>query len=174
MKATAGRNRRSSSIFPARSSISFAVGLGLFGARSIGTGGWRPPAGAKLRHKKGRRAHRVWPKPRDSARCGGIQKPPRAVTIFARPYRGAMHARLLVACVLLLALSATRTFAVDIFSLPVAGNIRVGRTVSLSGQFSAESADVSAAAGFWLNWVNHQVLLCAVSYTCLIRPRSVA
>ena len=67
-----------------------------------------------------------------------------------------MRSSSLVSCVgVLLAFAAISS--ADIFSLPVSGTIKVGRTVSLSGLYTAESGDVAAAENFWLSWANNQV-----------------
>lgn len=69
-----------------------------------------------------------------------------------------MRSSSLIACVGML-LAFTALSSADIFSLPIAGTVKVGRTVSLSGLYTAESGDVAAAENFWLSWANNQVRL---------------
>lgn len=69
-----------------------------------------------------------------------------------------MRSSSLISCVGML-LAFTALSSADIFSLPIAGTVKVGRTVSLSGLYTAESGDVAAAENFWLSWANNQVRL---------------
>lgn len=77
----------------------------------------------------------------------------------------------LIACACLLLASAA--LASDIFALPVAGTIKVGRTVSLSGQYTPESADVTMAADFWLRWANTQARLTRIRFLLILQAGGV-
>lgn len=45
----------------------------------------------------------------------------------------------------------------SIFDLPIAGTIRVGRTVSTCGTYATESEQAANGTTFWLEWVNNEL-----------------